>query len=234
MMTLLTALALAQPPAPPAALAVKGDLKQALGKSLLVEFTGPGKTVRVVPLSPGLEVVEGRLLADPRTCRLFALKAGTYKLLAYSAEGGEPTPPLFFEAVFGDGGPVVPPAPGPDVPAPPADPFAAKLQRLYDAEPAADKAKWKSFLAGAWAQAAEIVRRDEVTTAGQVLDAVRAAVQPRLGEDKFFELRRAVADEVNAGLSSFASDRDDVLDARGRQAAAALFARISKALDAVK
>lgn len=111
----------AVPKAAPARKAVKGPLlslpaevKGKVAGFVQVPADTSCKVVRWVALDDGLEVFPAALLKDTKTAVVSSATKGRYRLLAYAAQGDEPTEPAICVVVVGD----APPGPGPD-PKPP-------------------------------------------------------------------------------------------------------------------
>lgn len=92
---------------------VKGDP----GKFVKVSADTTGKIVQWYSLDEGLDIFPAELLKDTKTAVVTAPTRGRYRLLAYTAISGNPTPPAVCTVVIGDA--PVPPGPVPPGPTPP-------------------------------------------------------------------------------------------------------------------
>jgi hypothetical protein len=92
------------------------------GEFVLVRPETAGKVVRYVGLDSGLSVFPSGQLADQKATVVIAVNPGKYRLLAYTAQGDIPSPPIIIQIVIGNG-------PGPM----PVDPLADSLQAIYGA-----------------------------------------------------------------------------------------------------
>lgn len=92
------------------------------GEFILVRPETTGKIVRFVGLDSGLSVFPSGQLADQRATVVVALLPGKYRLLCYTAQGDNPSPPAIVSIIVGNG-----PAPVP------VDPLAESLRAIYGA-----------------------------------------------------------------------------------------------------
>lgn len=81
---------------------------------VFVKAVTDGKQVEWVPLTPGLNVLPGGFLSDPKATAVTAAKPGKYKLLAYTGTADGPSVPAYTMVVIGNVAeppPVDPPVP---------------------------------------------------------------------------------------------------------------------------
>jgi hypothetical protein len=103
---------------------VKGEV----GDYIEVSATTDGKEVRWYAIDPDLKLFPTRLLKDTKTAVVSSRKAGTYRLLAYTADDKGPSEPSVCEVQVGDAPPIPPtptPTPPPIPPAP--DPSSSPI-----------------------------------------------------------------------------------------------------------
>jgi len=92
------------------------------GEFVLVRPETTGKVVRYVGLDSGLSVFPSGQLADQKATVVIAINPGKYRLLAYTAQGDIPSPPIIVQIVIGNG-------PGPM----PVDALSDSLRAIYGA-----------------------------------------------------------------------------------------------------
>jgi hypothetical protein len=237
-MLLTLALALSQGPAPPIKVTPEKPSGKA-GEVLTVTFDTAGTVVQVFPLTPGLSAIFGPDLADPKSAKLHACKAGSYDLLVYTAIDGKATAPqrvtVAFEGGKKDDDDKVPPPPPPK----PDDPLLKRFKAAVENDPLQpDKVRMMlTYLAETYRTAADLAADPDVATAGQLLTAIRASVTKHLSreglpESTLMPLRRAIADAIGEALAVDAEITP--LDDATRREAARLFGRIAAALEAAK
>lgn len=125
---------------------------------------------------------------------------------------------------------LVDPKPVPPNPKPPepTDPLKVKLKAAFDAdsEQLDKRREHAKDLAALYRQAAKLASDNAVSTAGELLDRVRAAAGMLVGADALKECRRVVAGELG---KVFPTDGD--LTAEQRTAAAELFTKLAAILE---
>jgi hypothetical protein len=100
-------------------LKVPAEAKGEVGDWITIPATTDGKIVRWVPIDSGLKVFPIELMKDSKTAVVHAPKAGIFRLMAYTAIGGEPTQPVTCIVVVGSPVPPTPPDPPDPGPVPP-------------------------------------------------------------------------------------------------------------------
>jgi hypothetical protein len=155
-----------------------------------------------------------------KSCAFVAPAAGRFRIIVIAQDGSSSR----VVVVVGD----APAPPNPRPPVPPADPLKTKLKAAYDADPAPATAKAESAkdLAALYRQAALLVAKPDVATAGDLLARVKTAASSLVGVDALKGVRAAVAGELS-GL--FPAD-GPLTDAQ-RQKAAELFSKLAGILD---
>jgi len=169
-----------------------------------------GGAVQYFAIDPGLSVFPGDLLADKTTLVLTGNRPGKYRVLAYTAKGDKPSPPVVLSVSITkeDGiepGPNPGPAPGPNPGPSPIpgditqDPFFQTFQSLAGGLQEANQAANLAKLGNAWAKAPELIQtaktlgawnsavRAEITRQGVPLGAL-SAIRQKVGD--------LVADEI--------------------------------------
>jgi hypothetical protein len=179
---------------------------------------------RVDPI-PSAVLKDGRLfLLDTR-----GLAKGRYRFAAVGAGKDGEQARTDFVVVVGD----APPGPTPPdpTPGPIDDPLTKALQTAYAAEADPKKDEHRKALAGLYRAGAEFANREDVTTWGRLLSAMREAATATGLDGKVPLLRVAVRDH---GLSGLPSEAQRPLDAAGRKLAAETFTKVAVALEGVK
>ena len=162
-----------------------------------------GGSVQYFAIDPGLSVFPGDLLADKTTLVVTGNRVGKYRILAYTAKGDKPSPPVILSVVITQDGIEPGPNPGPDPgpnPGPSPTPgditqdqlfqtFQSLAGGLQEANQAANLAK----LSKAWSKAPEMIAqaktlggwnsavRAEITRQGVPLGAL-AAIRQKVGD----------------------------------------------------
>lgn len=195
------------------------------------------KTVRWRILDDGPSMLPPEMLKDSKTLCLFVDKPGRYRVLAMTAKSeDEIGDALMTLTVLGPGPapPEPPPAPpSPPKPPQPTDPFVARLQAAYDADPApmADKSTHRARLSGLYIAMAQHCDEPTITTTAQLkADLVKTAAKLAL-PDMLVQVRKVIAAEVASCLDASPGAS---LTTESRGAAKACFTRISASLDALK
>ena len=173
-----------------------------------------GGAVQYFAIDPGLSVFPGDLLADKTTLVVTGNRVGKYRILAYTAKGDKPSPPVILSVSISrddqvDPAPNPGPAPGPNPPPGPGpspdltdiaqDPIFQTMQSLAGGLQEANQAANLAKLGAAWAKAPEMITtaktlgawnsavRAEITRQGVPLGAL-AAIRQKVGD--------IVADEI--------------------------------------
>jgi len=184
-----------------------------------------GKMVRWIVLDSGLNLFPVELLKDSKTAVVSSARPGRYRLLAVTAAGDEPSEPQICTVIIGD----APTPPKPPEPDNPADPLTKALQDAFAKDATADKAKHAKGLATVYRQSIQTI--DQVTTAGQLFAAMRAASAVLLPADAVPELRKAIAEEIKKILPI---DPQIVLSDQQKNMSKALFGELANALESLK
>lgn len=211
---LAAATATAQEPAPKPLRAESGRLVQ-------IHAPAPARWLRC---SPDFDCIPSESGKSAIFCA--KLPAGTKAAQFWLWAVPEGAEPILFEITVGDEPPGPGPGPGP-APAPPKSPLAKELAALYAADPSPTKADDLAELAALFRAAPRFALDPETTTAGQLAESVRRAVQAKLGTDRLRSLRERIAREVAAGMPELP---EAPLTDETRKAAAALYGRIAGAL----
>jgi hypothetical protein len=197
---LALALTLCAGPPPELPAEVKGDV----GAFVRVPAKTEGKSVRWVALDAGLNVFPAELLKDSRTAVVTAPVAGRYRLLAYTAQGDEPSDPAICVVVIGV---PPPPDPPPQPPPDPSDPLARSLKAAWAQETDPQRAGQVAFLASIYKACGAGVLVDDpaVKTNADLLAALRDAVhKPGVGipQTALMKIRPAIAEYMASELGT--------------------------------
>ena len=114
----------------PAYVKLPAELKGEPGTFIRIPAETNGTAVRWYAVDAGLQIFPAELLRDTKTAVVVALTKGRYRVLAWTAVGGDPSEPAVCVVVIGDAPPVppgpTPPGPNPPGPTPP-DPSPAPI-----------------------------------------------------------------------------------------------------------
>lgn len=196
---------------------VKGDA----GKLIEVAAETTGKVVRWESLDDDL------LLTPPGSTDakiwVIACKAGKYRLIAWTAVDGVPSPLSRCEIQVGN---------GPEPPAP-VDRFSQDLAAAYKADitPAKLKAAQVVALTGLYEAMGDHARDPKITTLADLLDDLRKASMTLVPASALPEVRKVIGSYLVAQVGD---DPDIALTDTSRAKAAAVFGVIAKALDGLK
>jgi len=208
------------PPGPP--ITVPAEVKGDVGDFISVPATTAGKEVRWLCPDRGLRVFPADLLKDTKTAVVTAPAAGVFRLYAYTAVDGSPTPAVLCTVTVG------PPAPPPPPPPDPNDPFTSALKAAYAAEPDPAKAQQLASLAALYRQAAELAATADLTDFGSLFDTMARAAATLGVAGKLPGIQAVVQAELKRVLPSA---RSAPLD---RALAKATFLKVAAALEASK
>jgi hypothetical protein len=153
-----------------------------------------GKQVKFYPIDAGLSVFPAALLANPKATVVVAAKAGTYRLLAYTASGDIPSDPQICRVVIGGGKPddVKPPPPPP--PPPDGDPLLESLIGIYGGLQEPNKQKHVKALADIYRRAAATV--DQFADLGTLYSGIRRTASEVIPADAIRPIRERIAVET--------------------------------------
>lgn len=232
----MVALALVASIAQADSIKLPSEIKGEVGAFVAVRAETEGKTVRFVPLTPGLSVFPADLLADKKTTVVVAARPGRYSLLAYTAINGEPSEPCITVVIVGSPEPVPPPpppgpgpGPGPGPAPPEPDALTKRIREALAADPgtAAEKVKHALALSGFYDAMAKHVLSDQAATVGDLLGDYRAAIPAVLPADAIPATRKMCGVEV---ASVCGDDIEAKIDGPMKTKLIDLFGRLSAAL----
>lgn len=206
-------------------LKLPAEVKGVIGDFVRVPAETTGQVQWYSP-DPGLAVFPSDLLKDSRTAVVIARANGRYRLVAWTAAGDVPSPPVVCVVVIGD----VPPDPGPTPPTPPVDPLVDTLRTAFLSDGAgADNVKMKATLTEVYRQGGTKAKDTSIATAAQFQAVVSATGASVLGQS-IMNTRRACWAEVVKVLPT----PETPLDAATREKLAAVMERVAKALEGIK
>jgi hypothetical protein len=152
-----------------------------------------GKQVKFYPIDSGLSVFPAALLANQKATVVVAAKAGTYRLLAYTAAGDIPSEPQICKVIIGGGKPDnVPPAPIP--PTPEKDKLLDALIGIYGGLQEQDKEKHVKALAGIYRRAAATV--DQFADLGTLYGGIKTSASEVVPPNAIRSIRERIAQET--------------------------------------
>ena len=170
---------------------VKGEV--AAFVTVLAETSG--KQVKFYPIDAGLSVFPAALLANPKATVVVAAKAGTYRLLAYTATGDIPSDPQICKVIIGSGKPDdVKPPPPPPPPPPDSDPLLESLIGIYGGLQEPNKQKHIKALADIYRRAAATV--DQYADLGTLYGGIRRSATEVIPADAIRPIRERIAVET--------------------------------------
>ncbi len=188
------------------------------GRLVRLEARTAGKVVRWALASDDADLVP---FPDGKVALFTSPRPGRYLVLAWTAAGDVPSEAARCVVVVG--GPAPPPGP--------ADPLAADLRRLFEADKTPDKAAHLAQLAAVYREAVKFADHPDVRTAAELAGRIRAAANSLVPADALVPLRKRVAEEIARHLPA---DGDRDLDPTTRKTAAELFDRIATALEGIR
>jgi hypothetical protein len=151
------------------------------------------KQVKFYPIDSGLSVFPAALLANQKATVVVAAKAGTYRLLAYTAAGDIPSEPQICKVIIGGGKPDnVPPAPIP--PTPEKDKLLDALIGIYGGLQEQDKQKHARALADIYRRAAATV--DQFADLGTLYGGIRQSASEVVPAGAIRPIRERIAQET--------------------------------------
>lgn len=210
-------------------LKVPAEVKGQPGSFLVVRADTPAKVVKWYCPDPGLSLFPSDLLSDKKTAVVVGQKPGRYRLVAFAAQGDEPSDPAVCVLVIGDAPPPTPPGPTP--PTPPDDPLAKDLAAAYAADQGADREKHLASLVELYRQAPTLASDASLKTTGDLLGVLRNASGTLLPQGALPATRQRIAAYLAGELGTDAAAE---LTAPLRQKATAAFSRVRAALEAVR
>lgn len=217
--------ALAQAPAPVIpTVTLPATIQANPGRLTLIHATSTGKVIKWVCLDPAVD-----LLPYLDNAAIFSTAApGSYRVLAYTALGDQPSEPAICTVVVG--GPVpVPPGPVPPGPAPvPNDPLYSALLPAWQAEADPQRVAQKTQLAALYRQAVATAGQAQLQTVGDLFGVLVQARQQLMDATALVRLRTAIGGQVTTLLPT---NPAAPLDAGTRATAAQVFGRIAQVLE---
>ncbi|HVK08847.1 MAG TPA: hypothetical protein VM597_08740 [Gemmataceae bacterium] len=187
------------------------------GRLVRLQAQTDGKLVRWALASDDADLVP---FPDGKVALFSSPKPGRYLVLAWTAAADVPSEAARCVVVVGG-----PPPPGP------ADPLAADLRRLFDADATKDRETHLAQLAAVYREVVTFADHPDVRTAAELAGRIRAAANSLLPADALVPLRKRVAEEIARHLPA---DGDRELTPATRKTAAELFDRVATALEAVR
>lgn len=210
-------------------LKVPAEVRGEVASFVTIVAETEGKSVKFVPLDGGLSVFPQGLLSNPKVTVVTSARAGSYRVLAYSAKGDVPSDPAITTVIIG----VAPVPPGPVPPQPPApvpdditrDPLYDALVGIYGGIQENDKQQRVKLLANVFRQAAELAPQHQTT--GSLYGAIRSLSNAALAPDAVRSIRDRVAVESVRVLGDNQNAVVDVAKAKAH------FLRVAKVLEAL-
>ena len=154
------------------------------------------KQVKFYPIDSGLSVFPAALLANQKATVVVAAKAGTYRLLAYTAAGDIPSEPQICKVIIGGGKPDnLPPTPIPPAPpTPDRDKLLDALIGIYGGLQEQDKEKHVKSLAGIYRRAAATV--DQFADLGTLYGGIKTSASEVVPAGAIRSIRERIAQET--------------------------------------
>ena len=154
------------------------------------------KQVKFYPIDSGLSVFPAALLANQKATVVVAAKAGTYRLLAYTAAGDIPSEPQICKVIIGGGKPDnLPPTPIPPAPpTPDKDKLLDALIGIYGGLQEQDKEKHVKSLAGIYRRAAATV--DQFADLGTLYGGIKTSAAEVVPSGAIRSIRERIAQET--------------------------------------
>lgn len=211
-------------PGPPLALAAVPE-KPARGRLVRVTADTPAKARLLWRVDgPAVDAGPG---CDAKSFQFVTSGTGTVTVRAYAADESGIAEAVLKIEVEAPPEPPPPPLPGPD------DGLVRRLQAGYDADPAPVDQRRADLrqLAALYAEASRLAANPQLTTAGQLLGALRDASAALVPTGRLTAVRQTIAADLAAELPT---DPAAPLTPSVREAAATRFARIAAALGRVQ
>lgn len=223
------------------------DVKGKPHEFLKLSAETTGAKVRWRSITPGLTLMDylPDLVANKEAIAV-GCAPGIYYVECWSAISNAPTAIYTSKVTIGDPQPdPVPPGPGPTPPTPPnpnpptpvppapTSELAKKLQKAYDADPAAINVKTiqKDNLRGLYLAMVDHAANKSIVNTSDLLADLKAASASMVPATALIEMRKVNAAEIAAALGN---DTDTKLDPDYRPKAIDVFGRIAKSLGEVK
>lgn len=151
------------------------------------------KQVKFYPIDSGLSVFPAALLANQKATVVVAAKAGTYRLLAYTAAGDIPSDPQICKVVIGGGKPDnLPPAPIP--PTPENDKLLDALMGIYGGLQEPNKQQHTKALADIYRRAAATVA--DYPDLGSLYGGIKQSASQVIPAGAIRSIRERIAQET--------------------------------------
>lgn len=196
------------------------EVKGKPGSFITIPSTTDGSIVQWVVLDSGLELFPSELLASTRTAVVIAQAEGTYRLLAYTAKGDNPSQPTICRIIVKQ-----------SEPEPEANSLQKQLQTLYGADVSQDKAKHKSALVGVYKELINATASPEITTYGQLYQVAQRAAEKVIPKGALLPVRSKIAEYLDTKLPN---ESKSELTIEERTRCAKEFGVVAKALEALR
>lgn len=175
-------------------LSLKPQYNVPVGQFLVITPDTKGSDVKYVPLTDGLQFLDSSLLKDKKTLVLSASKAGSYKLLAYTAIDNKPSDPVFTTIKVGDN-----PKPNNEL--------EQIINAVYGADNDSNKSKSKDKLLQGFRLVLTDI--DNLNTVGDLNQSIRDKVSSKLVQGECQSLRDVLRDELS---NKFGINPEVILD----------------------
>ena len=175
-------------------LSLKPQYNIPVGQFLVITPDTKGSDVKYVPLTDGLQFLDSSLLKDKKTLVLSASKAGSYKLLAYTAIDNKPSDPVFTTIKVGDN-----PKPNNEL--------EQIINAVYGADNDSNKSKSKDKLLQGFRLVLTDI--DNLNTVGDLNQSIRDKVSSKLVQGECQSLRDVLRDELS---NKFGINPEVILD----------------------
>lgn len=199
------------------------------GSFITVSSQTDGATVQWLALDAGLELFPAELLASTRTAVVIAQSEGTYRLLAYTAKGDQPSKPTICRIIVKQSEPE--PTPTPPEPDPEANSLQKQLQTLYGADNSQDKAKHKNALVGVYKELINATASPEISTYGQLYQVAQRASEKVIPKGALLPVRSKIAEYLDTKLPN---ETKSELTLEERTRCAKEFSLVAKALETLR
>lgn len=175
-------------------LSLKPQYNIPVGQFLVITPDTKGSDVKYVPLTDGLQFLDSSLLKDKKTLVLSASKAGSYKLLAYTAIDNKPSDPVFTTIKVGDN-----PKPNNEL--------EQIINAVYGADNDSNKSKSKDKLLQGFRLVLTDI--DNLNKVGDLNQSIRDKVSSKLVQGECQSLRDVLRDELS---NKFGINPEVILD----------------------
>lgn len=199
---------------------VRGDVAD----FIVIKADTNGKMVKWKVLDTDLKLFPVELLKESKVAIVSARKLGTFRIMAVTALGDEPSEIVICKVVIGNG-PPDPPPPDNNV----DDPLTVALQKAYANDSSPDKATYLKSLISLFKSANVIL--DQAKTTGQLFNALKQTSKTLLPND---DVLRSVREVIQVEFKKVLPENDVELSDQQRQLIRGFLTKLTASLEVLK